>query len=993
MKRQFIPDKEKSLSPENDFLKTSVYARTLKKIIDNSPKNEVFTIGLFGNWGAGKSSIIETAKKQYENDKSKVKFITYDAWKYANDSFRRMFLLKVQEELRLEQTPEMERFYQSENAEVKQKQVFTLRGIIVLFLLAIAVAIIVAVLPSTWIDWTVKTPIISIVPLLALLITAINGFFYNLKISVSKPALFAPEQFETCFKQMMETSLKKRNKFVQAYQRVVDFVQKGEASATNLDKVVIVIDNIDRCDNKMAYQLLTDIKTFLGDEKYNVIFIIPVDDDALKAHLSLPNCDEFLRKFFNVNLRIKPHQPTEMLLFADEINKSNSLGFNKDTIALAAKEFATNPRRIIQLFNNLSSELTLYPEDFADQNEALICAILIIREEFPDFYSKVLENMVLLRNGYDNELKDDKKALSFMKIAEVIFRGTTSSDILKVLTNTSSQFDVLPADIRKSIGTNAVALSQYLSRNQEQDTIIQRFILDCLGTDAKYGSISQMANWLDFLSELHSTTPIDGTTLKLLNERHNGHYDKILPFAKNTSEICIYAQALETKGCLQLKESIIRHISVEKKDNKISANAQLFVRSVFQNFNKEKDSKALSSFAERYYKQNPIIKTIDYSDSQKKYLFTDALVLHKINQNIDSENYMGDLLWLFENKTNISNESYGAFFNHIDASLGSMTNNLSKEPILTCVKFLLPFLERIPSHKLNKEPSGICAKIFNPRNLVQRNQYNQNITTSVKLLDEYENDKDAQEVISTFCCEIYRITDNNTNVVEQLAHLYRSNKDFINSKLVSLLQQEYNLHPLFDIILSDNDFSQNSISLTEHCLTTRKKDKTRLIDATALKNKIADLVNNSSNEQVANLIVRIDSVDPEIKAMVVEEIVRKDNAFINSLPPKLLDLAVEAFNKDTSTAYITNYPYLEIVAEKCGANQKSVLINSLLPNIPVNKDIDNTLRVFEKMTIGNQKEKNLVHAQLDSFLETIPKEDKALKERVESLMQKFEKKE
>lgn len=128
MKRQFIPDKEKSLSPENDFLKTGVYAKTLKQIIDNSPKNEVFTIGLFGNWGAGKSSIIETAKGQF--DKQKVKFITYDAWKYANDSFRRMFLLKVQEELKLEQTPEMERFYQSENVEVKQKQVFTLRGLI-----------------------------------------------------------------------------------------------------------------------------------------------------------------------------------------------------------------------------------------------------------------------------------------------------------------------------------------------------------------------------------------------------------------------------------------------------------------------------------------------------------------------------------------------------------------------------------------------------------------------------------------------------------------------------------------------------------------------------------------------------------------------------------------------------------------------------------------------------------------------------------------------
>ena len=47
----------------------------------------------------------------YDEKGKKVKVITYDAWKYANDSFRRMFLLKIQEELKYEQTEEMQRFY------------------------------------------------------------------------------------------------------------------------------------------------------------------------------------------------------------------------------------------------------------------------------------------------------------------------------------------------------------------------------------------------------------------------------------------------------------------------------------------------------------------------------------------------------------------------------------------------------------------------------------------------------------------------------------------------------------------------------------------------------------------------------------------------------------------------------------------------------------------------------------------------------------------
>lgn len=64
MKRQFILDKEISLSNENDYLKTGIYAENLTKIIRNTPPNEVFTVGLFGNWGTGKSSIIETSKRE-----------------------------------------------------------------------------------------------------------------------------------------------------------------------------------------------------------------------------------------------------------------------------------------------------------------------------------------------------------------------------------------------------------------------------------------------------------------------------------------------------------------------------------------------------------------------------------------------------------------------------------------------------------------------------------------------------------------------------------------------------------------------------------------------------------------------------------------------------------------------------------------------------------------------------------------------------------------
>lgn len=116
MKRQFIPDKEIILDKSTDLLNTSIYANNLANMIQQAPQGQVFNIGLFGSWGSGKSSIIATAKdKLISHKESKVKFITYDAWKYANDSFRRMFLFEVQKELGFKRTPLMEKFYQNDN--------------------------------------------------------------------------------------------------------------------------------------------------------------------------------------------------------------------------------------------------------------------------------------------------------------------------------------------------------------------------------------------------------------------------------------------------------------------------------------------------------------------------------------------------------------------------------------------------------------------------------------------------------------------------------------------------------------------------------------------------------------------------------------------------------------------------------------------------------------------------------------------------------------
>lgn len=55
-------DKEIDLN-QKDLLNTKAYTKSLADLILNSPADQPFTIGLFGEWGSGKSSIIKTLNR------------------------------------------------------------------------------------------------------------------------------------------------------------------------------------------------------------------------------------------------------------------------------------------------------------------------------------------------------------------------------------------------------------------------------------------------------------------------------------------------------------------------------------------------------------------------------------------------------------------------------------------------------------------------------------------------------------------------------------------------------------------------------------------------------------------------------------------------------------------------------------------------------------------------------------------------------------------
>ena len=189
---------------------------------------------------------------------------------------------------------------------------------------------------------------------LAYVFNVLNNAFVVYKTSINKSRIFAPEQFEAAFLSAIDSITKRKN----LRDRLFSWFKGAEIKA---QRVVIVIDNIDRCDHDIANELLKSIKTFLEVPEREVLFVIPVDEYELQKHLkrSKHNGKEYLRKLFNTSIKIKKFTEGDLFDFVKKLNDKYSLDLSSVQISLIAQEFSRSPRKIIQFINLFQAELEL----------------------------------------------------------------------------------------------------------------------------------------------------------------------------------------------------------------------------------------------------------------------------------------------------------------------------------------------------------------------------------------------------------------------------------------------------------------------------------------------------------------------------------------------------------------------------------------------------------------------------------------------------------
>ena len=409
-----------------DAFNHEAFATAIFKLLEeNEPP---LSIGLFGAWGIGKSTILNILRQKIEGCRTaKLKYIYFNAWKYSGDSFRRQFLIEVARAIFGDNHDEVRRLEELNfNAVIKQSQQknfvaalkaaiaeaftikFSIKSIgVARFILGACCVVVVAIMSALLSRENVLLASIFS----ASAIPAVFLWFSNLKFDelfvvqetpIYDPKLVFPEQFE------------------------FEFARLIRSGPLNDMHAVIAVDDIDRCESAVIRDVLVTTKNFIGQQ--NCFFVVPCDEktvvDVFRSDTDQASGykDESLRKYFNVALRIPPIPSSDLVDFANTVVRSTGLPDMVVQIAILAN--CRDARKMKHFLNSLtmkyqvakSREASHLMPEIVDNNLEELAKVVLIEDAFPELYAVLVENPrlynLLQKSAFSGKLDDELKPLT-----------------------------------------------------------------------------------------------------------------------------------------------------------------------------------------------------------------------------------------------------------------------------------------------------------------------------------------------------------------------------------------------------------------------------------------------------------------------------------------------------------------------------------------------------------------------------------------------------
>jgi hypothetical protein len=368
-------------------------------------------VALFGAWGSGKSSLANLLEQRFEQGTSgAVVFARFDAFKYAGIALQRHLLSQLAESFGAQGEKYGEDLYKSRNTNAyempRRDALLRFVGLLLVALVAVGAvlagaAAIVGLASDTGAHGafgpafrqTLKAGIPSLLFASGLIGTllSIAGKTFTVESTQAPPS--TDEQFGRLFADLVNEVVKEKH----------------------CERIVVFVDELDRCSPGQVVAVLETIKTFLHIEP--CVFVVAADKQAIEqaigeqARQATPRDSvnpyysaggSYLDKIFQHQLALPPLMPRTLSQFAlhliqDRPGVWQSIDNKAELVTVLVPEHARSPRRVKVLLNAFllayrlaltrAADGALDPEVATRASE--LAKLVCLQTEFPLFAAEL----------------------------------------------------------------------------------------------------------------------------------------------------------------------------------------------------------------------------------------------------------------------------------------------------------------------------------------------------------------------------------------------------------------------------------------------------------------------------------------------------------------------------------------------------------------------------------------------------------------------------
>lgn len=396
-------------------------------------------IALFAPWGAGKSSLFHMVGEKIANSgtpaNSEVAVVTYDAWKFRGVSLKRNFLTHLCSQLGVNPDLYLARLYEDTTTTRVPLLEAARKWKTNLVRVALGAAGILVVIPLLAILFSQGSRALNVQPKWSELdnlwqaVASMRGLSVGLaasfaaslgvrlidisRVQVRRAPLADDEEFEPVFHAIIDDATKGARRF--------GFVGRLKSPK---NRVVILVDELDRCAPDDVVETLVGIRTFFHHPK--CVFVVAADRDVIAAAFNFtPHGDdlrqvtplrpdepyyssagEFIDKLFQFKFDLPPQRRANLSRFALDLAASaggiwanlREAGVLEQVIFVLVPLHVQSPRRVIGLLNSFATATRVLESRMVDwrQFPEEVAKYTTLRTEFPGFVRHLIEEPLLV---------------------------------------------------------------------------------------------------------------------------------------------------------------------------------------------------------------------------------------------------------------------------------------------------------------------------------------------------------------------------------------------------------------------------------------------------------------------------------------------------------------------------------------------------------------------------------------------------------------------